>query len=487
MSELKEQTITSLKWQSIGRFSTVGLSFVFGIILARLLSPSDFGVLGVYAIFFAIAGTFIDSGFSNALIQRKTVTEEDRSTVFWFNTALGVFFYLIFFFTSPLLADFFEIPILEDIIKVTAINILIGALTAVQGTLYRKYLDFRTTAIVNVVSTVVSGIVGITLAYIGFGVWSLVYQGLTSSIVNSALLWYFSKWRPHFLFSKKSFNEMFAYGSKLLGASLISQIYFNAHTFVIGKFYTTRDLGLYNKGTGNAKILSTNITAILSTITFPILSQIQDDDERLIHAYRIYIKVTSLVIFFLMFVYAALARPITLFLYGSKWEGAVVFMQIICFGLMFDHINNINCNIFNVKGRSDIVLKSEIVKRIVSMSLLIAAIPFGVIAICISSAIYALMAVMINISFTKKIFDFGYRQQWGDFSIYILLSAIASIPAFLITYVPIQYFLQIFVGGLLSLGLYVLMLTIRHDVIFQNYILVEIKKRLFTKKVNNHI
>lgn len=280
---------------------------------------------------------------------------------------------------------------------------------------------------------------------------------------------------------------MFAYGSKLLGASLISQIYFNAHTFVIGKFYTTRDLGLYNKGTGNAKILSTNITAILSTITFPILSQIQDDDERLIHAYRIYIKVTSLVIFFLMFVYAALARPITLFLYGSKWEGAVVFMQIICFGLMFDHINNINCNIFNVKGRSDIVLKSEIVKRIVSMSLLIAAIPFGVIAICISSAIYALMAVMINISFTKKIFDFGYRQQWGDFSIYILLSAIASIPAFLITYVPIQYFLQIFVGGLLSLGLYVLMLTIRHDVIFQNYILVEIKKRLFTKKVNNHI
>ena len=487
MSELKEQTISSLKWQSIGRFSTVGLSFVFGIVLARLLSPSDFGVLGVYAIFFAIAGTFIDSGFSNALIQRKVITEEDCSTVFWFNTALGVFFYLIFFFTSPLLADFFDIPILEDIIKVTAINILIGALTAVQGTLYRKYLDFRTTAIVNVVSTLVSGIVGITLAYIGFGVWSLVYQGLTSSIVNSALLWYFSKWRPHFLFSKKSFNGMFAYGSKLLGASLISQIYFNAHTFVIGKFYTTRDLGLYNKGTGNAKILSTNLTSILSTITFPILSQIQDDDERLIHAYRIYIKVTSLIIFFLMFVYAALAKPITLFLYGAKWEGAVIFMQIICFGLMFDHINNINCNIFNVKGRSDIVLKSEIVKRIVSMSLLIAAIPFGVIAICISSAIYALIAVMINISFTKKIFDFGYRQQWGDFSIYILLSAIAAIPAFLITFVPIPYFLQLLVGGLLSLGLYVLMLTIRHDVIFQYFILVEIKKRIFTKKVNNYI
>lgn len=479
MSELKEQTITSLKWQSIGRFSTVGLSFVFGIILARLLSPSDFGVLGVYAIFFAIAGTFIDSGFSNALIQRKTVTEEDCSTVFWFNTALGIFFYLIFFFTSPLLADFFEIPILEDIIKVTALNILIGALTAVQGTLYRKYLDFRTTAIVNVVSTVVSGFVGITLAYVGFGVWSLVYQGLASSIVYSALLWYYSKWRPRFLFSKKSFNEMFAYGSKLLGASLISQIYFNAHTFVIGKFYTTRDLGLFNKGTGNAKILSTNLTAILSTITFPILSQIQDDDERLIHAYRIYIKVTSLVIFFLMFVYAALARPITLFLYGSKWEGAVIFMQIICFGLMFDHINNINCNIFNVKGRSDIVLKSEIVKRIVSMSMLIVAIPFGVVAICISSAIYAIVAVMINIFFTKKIFAFGYRQQWGDFSIYILLSAIAAIPAFFVTFLQIPYFLQIIVGGFFSLGLYVLALLVRHDEIFRDYILLEIKKRFF--------
>lgn len=482
MSELREQTITSLKWQSIGRFSVVGLSFVFGIILARLLSPSDFGVLGVYAIFFAIAGTFIDSGFSNALIQRKTITEEDRSTVFWFNAVLGIFFYLAFFFTSPLLAKFFGIPILKDIIKVTALNILIGSLTAVQGTLYRKYLGFRTTAIVNVVSTFISGVVGIIMAFIGFGVWSLVYQGLTTSIVSSALLWYYSKWRPHLIFSKASFNEMFAYGSKLLGASLISQIYFNAHTFVIGKFYTTRDLGLYNKGTGNAKILSTNLTGILSTITFPILSQIQDDDERLIHAYSIYIKVTSLVIFFLMFVYAALARPITLLLYGAKWEGAIVFMQIISFGLMFDHINNINCNIFNVKGRSDIVLKSEIVKRIVSMSILIVAIPFGVVSICISSAIYAVIAVLINISFTKKIFDFGYKQQWGDFSIYLLLSAIAAIPAFLITFTPIPHFMQIIFGGGASLGLYVVMLTIKKDVIFRDYILGEVRKRLLKSK-----
>ena len=486
MSQLKEKTITSLKWQSLGRFSEVALSFLFGIILARLLSPSDFGILGVYAIFFALAGTFIDSGFSNALIQRKTITEKDCSTVFWFNTVLGIFFYLIFFLTSPLLADFFEIPILEDIIKVTAINILIGALTAVQRTLYRKYLDFRTTAIVNVVSTFLSGIVGIALAYIGFGVWSLVYQGLTSSIVYSALLWFFSKWRPRFLFSKQSFNEMFAYGSKLLGASLISQIYYNAHTFVIGKFYTTQDLGLYNKGTGNAKILSTNLTAILSTVTFPILSQIQDDDERLIHAYRIYIKVTSLVIFFLMFVYAALAKPITLFLYGSKWEGAIIFMQIICFGLMFDHICNINCNIFNVKGRSDIVLKSEIVKRIVSMTMLLAAIPFGVVGICISAAFYGFVAVFINIYYTKKIFDYGYKAQWGDFSIYILLSAIAAMPAFFITLVPIVHFLQILIGGFVSLSLYILMLTVKQDVIYRDYILKEVRNRISQFRMNNN-
>lgn len=481
MSQLKDKTITSLKWQSLGRFSEVALSFIIGIVLARLLSPSDFGILGVYAIFFALAGTFIDSGFSNALIQRKTVTEEDCSTVFWFNTALGVFFYLLFFFTSPLLADFFAIPILEDIIKVTAINILIGALSAVQRTLYRKYLDFRTTAIVNVVSTFISGIVGITLAYIGFGVWSLVYQGLASSIVYSALLWYYSKWRPHFLFSQKSFNEMFAYGSKLLGATLISQIYFNAHTFVIGKFYTTQDLGLYNKGTGNAKILSSNLTAILSTVTFPILSQIQDDDEQLIHAYRIYIKVTSLVIFFLMFVYAALAKPITLFLYGSKWEGAIIYMQIICIGLMFDHICNINCNIFNVKGRSDIVLKSEIVKRIVSMSILLSAIPFGVVGICISASIYGVIAVFINIFYTKKIFDYGYKKQWGDFCIYILLSAISAIPAFLITLVPLPHYIQIIVGGLSSLGLYVTMLILKQDVVFRDYFFAELKKRLLDR------
>ncbi len=478
MSELKEKTITSLKWQSLGRFSVVGLSFVFGVILARLLSPSDFGVLGVYTIFFAIANTFVDSGFSNALIQKKEVTEIDCSTVFWFNAVLGVFFYLLFFFTSPLLADFFNIPILKDIIKVTAISILIGSLTAVQGTLYRKYLDFRTIAIVNVVSTLVSGVVGIVMAYKGYGVWSLVYQGLSQSFFYSVLLWLHSKWRPHFIFSRTSFNELFAYGSKLLGASLISQIYFNAHTFVIGKFYTTRDLGLFNKGTGNAKLLSSNLTAILSTVTFPILSQIQDDEERLIHAYRVYIKVTSLVIFFLMFVYAALAKPITLFLYGSKWEGAVIFMQIICFGLMFDHICNINCNIFNVKGRSDIVLKSEIVKRIVSMSILLSAIPFGVIGICISASIYGFIAVFINIYFTKKIFDYGFKAQWADFSIYILLSAIAAIPSFLMNYAPIPYIFQIVFGGLLSTGIYVFMLTISHDETYQDYVLKEIKRYL---------
>lgn len=478
MVSIKEQTIHGVAWNSIGKFSNIAIQFVIGIILARLLTPEDYGVIGVLSIFMALATTFVDSGFTSALIQKKNLNDKDCSTAFYFNIVIGIIAYLILFLCAPWIASFFNIPILKDVTRVVALNVLIGAFTSVQQALYRKRVDFKTTAVVSIIATLLSGTISIYLAYNEYGVWSLVYQHLIASIVTSILLWVFSKWKPSLVFSWQSFREMFSYGSKLLGASLLGIIYFHGEKLAIGKFYSTQDLGLYTKGTGLSSQASSTLTGILSSVTFPILAQIQDDNQRLIDVYKKYIRLTSLVILFVMLLLAALSKPIILFLYGAKWTGAIVFLQIICLAMMFDHITSINLNIFYVKGRSDIVLKLEIIKRIISIGILVAAIPLGVLAICISRVIYAQIALYINIFYTGKLFDYGYLKQWKDFGGYLFFSIISVLPAFILTFFNISNIIVLIIGILLSVILYVSILTISRDAIFKEYIVNEIKRRI---------
>lgn len=478
MESIKKQTVKGVSWNAFGKFTNIGVSFIIGLVLARLLTPTDYGILGVYSIFFAIAGTFIDSGFSSALIRKKDLTDVDCSTVFYFNIALGIFFYIVFFLTSPLIADFFGIPILKDIIKVTAINIVIGSFTAVQGTLYNKRVDFKTTSLVSVFCNITSGVVGIYMAYTGHGVWSLVYQGLVASILRSILLWYFSKWRPLLAFSKKSFKEMFSYGSKILAASLLTTLYFQGEKFAIGKFYSPRDLGLYTKGTHEVSLVSSNITGTLQSVTFPILAKIQDDDERLMDVYKKYIKFTSMVIFFLMFLLVVLAKPLILFLYTAKWAGAIIFLQIVCFAFMFDHITKINLNLYYVKGRSDIVLRLEVIKRIISFSILIASIPFGVLAICASRVVYAQIATFINVYYTGKLYHYGYFKQWKDFGKYFVMAAISVTPAFFLSNMDLPNIALLIIGAILSLIIYMSILFVTKDNIFQEYVWHELTVRV---------
>lgn len=486
MESIKKQTVNGVSWNAFGKFTNIGVSFIIGLVLARLLTPTDFGTLGVYGIFFAIASTFIDSGFSSALIRKKDLSNVDCSTVFYFNIALGIFFYIVFYLTSPLIADFFGIPILKDIIKVTAINIVIGSFTTVQGTLYHKRVDFKTTSLVNIFCNITSGAVGIYMAYTGHGVWSLVYQGLVASILRSILLWYFSKWRPLLVFSKKSFNEMFSYGSKILAASLLSTLYFQGEKFAIGKFYSPRDLGLYTKGTSEASLVSSNITSTLQSVTFPILAKIQDDDKRLMDVYKKYIKFTSMVIFFLMLLLVVLAKPLILFLYTAKWAGAIIFLQIMCFAYMFDHITKINLNLFYVKGRSDIVLRLEVIKRIISFSILIASIPLGVLAICASKIVYTQIATFINIYYTGKLYHYGYFKQWKDFGKYFLMAAISVTPSFLLSYIDIPNLALLIIGAILSLTIYMSILFIIKDEIFQEYVWKEVIVRVNYMRLNKN-
>lgn len=474
MGELKEKTLSGVKWSAIGRFSTQGISFVIGLILARLLSPADYGVTGMVGIFFAIAGTFIDSGFGSALIRKQDCTDVDYSTGFYFNAAVGLICCIALSLAAPFIAVFFNTPILEDIVIVLSINMFIGSLSIVQGARLTAAVDFKSQAKISLITTVFSGFVGIVMAYKGFGVWSLVWQGVFANLLRTILLLFATKWYPKWQFSKESFRYLFNFGSKILISSLLHTVYSNLTTLIIGKFYTAKDLGYYARGESMANLPSTNITSILGGVTYPILSKIQNDDTRLISVYRKYISITSLVIFFGMFLLAALAKPLILTLLTAKWLPSVLFLQVFCFALMFDHLCQLNLNILYVKGRSDLVLRLEIIKKTISISMLVAAIPFGVLAICLSRAIYTQIAVVINTYYTGKLFGLGYFAQVRDFIKYLIYSAVAVAPAFVMTFTELHPMAILIMGAAIACLIYWLLL--RKDPNFVELIALARKK-----------
>ena len=458
MGELKEKTISGVKWNAIGRFSTQGTNFVIGLLLARILSPSDYGVVGMLGIFFAIAQTFIDSGFSSALIRKKDCSDADLSTAFYFNIGVGVISFLILFFSAPYIAQFFDTPILKDVTRVLSVNLFINSLTIVQHAKLNAAVDFKSQAKISLTSTLLSGIIGLAMAYSGFGVWSLVYQSVSAALVRAILLWWIGRWRPRLIFTHDSFKYLFGFGSKILAASLLHTIYANLTTIIIGKVYTAKELGYYSRGESLATFPSSNLIGILQSVTYPILAKIQDDDTRLIQAYRKYISITSMVIFFGMCLLAALAKPFILTLLTDKWANSVIFLQVFCFAWMFDHLCALNLNILYVKGRSDLVLRLEIIKKTSSISMIVAAIPFGVLAICISRAIYTQIAVVINTYYTGKLYGLGYFDQVRDFIKYLLFSLLAVAPAFLLTYSALPSIVVLIVGGILACSIYLLLL-----------------------------
>lgn len=454
MGELRDKTVSGVKWSAIGRFSTQGIGFLIGLILARLLSPADYGVVGMVGIFFAIAQTFIDSGFGSALIRKNDCTDADYSTAFYFNALVGLLCCLLLSLAAPFIAEFFNTPILSDIVVVMSINMFIGSLSIVQGTRLTAAIDFKSQAKISLVTTLLSGILGITLAYNGYGVWSLVWQGVFANLLRTVLLLFTTKWYPKWQFSMHSFKYLFNFGSKILTASLLHTVYANMTTLIIGKYYSAKDLGYYSRGESLAALPSTNITGILGGVTYPILSKIQNDDKRLIAVYRKYIAITSMVIFFCMSLLAALAKPFVIAVLTEKWANSIIFLQIFCFALMFDHLCKLNLNILYVKGRSDLVLRLEVIKKTISISMIVAAIPFGVLAICIARAIYTQIAVVINTYYTGKLYGLGYFEQVADFIKYLLFSFVAVTPAFVLSFTAIPPILVLLIGGTSACAIY---------------------------------
>ncbi|ALO47943.1 lipopolysaccharide biosynthesis protein [Hoylesella enoeca] len=413
-SELKSKTVHGLLWSSIDRFSTQGISFVFSIFLARILTPRDYGIVAMIVVFTAIAQSFVDSGFSSALIRKPDLNEKDKSTALLFNIVVGVVCYGILFLLAPLIANFYHEPILSPIVKITGLSVIFNSLCVVQRALFTIDVDFKTQAKISLICTLATGIIGLAMAYKGYGVWALVVQSTAATLINCLLLWYFSGWRPRSGFHKESFNYLFGYGSKLLASGLLDVIYNNTYPILIGKFYTPAQLGFYSRAQTYVALPSSNITGILQRVTFPILSSIQDDKERLAVDYRRILRLSAFIIFPLMIGMAAVADPLVRVLITSKWEGCIVYLQILCFSMMWYPIHAINLNLLQVKGRSDLFLRLEIVKKVLGVAVLCITLPINITAMCIGLVVFSIIALFINTYYTGKLINVGYLRQLKD-------------------------------------------------------------------------
>ncbi len=413
-NSLKQKTAKGVLWSTVERFSVQGVQFLIMIVMARLLTPHDYGIIGMLAIFLAVSQSLIDSGFSQALIRKQDRTEIDNNTVFYFNIVVSSLLYIILYFSAPFVADFYDTPQLCPVMRVVCLGIIFNSLAVVQRALLTIRIDFKTQAKAALTAAVTSGVAGIAMAYHGFGVWSLVAQQLLNLGINTGLLWLLSKWRPRLVYSWQSFHELFAFGSKLLASGLLDTIYKNIYPIVIGKLFSASSLGHYTRAHQFSEFPSSNLTGIIQRVTYPVLCEIQDDDERLSNIYRRFLKLSAFVIFPLMVGLSSVAQPFVNIILGQQWNFCGQLLQIICFSMMWYPIHAINLNLLQVKGRSDLFLRLEIIKKILGVSVLFITAPFGLVVMCYGSVFNSLVALAINTYYTGKLINVGFLKQMRD-------------------------------------------------------------------------
>lgn len=429
--DLKQKTIKGVSWSLVEQILTRGVNFVIGIVLARMLSPTDYGLVGMMGIFLAISQLFIDGGLTSALIRTKNPSDKDFSTVYIINLTLSVVFYFLLFFCAPVVADFYDQPLLKPLMRVVSLILIIGSVASVHGTLLTIRVDFKTKSYISIISAVVSGTVGIVCAYKGMGVWALVAQSIASASAITLLTLLFVRWMPRLVFSKESFKRLFSYSSKLLAASCISTIYDNAYPLVIGKKFTAADVGQYTRAGQFPGIANDTIVGALNRVAFPILSQVQDDNERLLRVYEKYIQLACFVIFPVLMILCGCARPLVAFLLTDKWLACVPLMQIICFSKLLNGVTVINLNLLYVKGRSDLVLRLEFIKKSIAFLILFVSMFFNVTVMCYGLVLYSVIAAYLNSFYTKRILGYTFWQQMKSVLPYFFISLIVLAEALL--------------------------------------------------------
>lgn len=451
---LKQKTKKGLYWRFAEQFSNYGMQFVIGIFMARLLSPSDYGITALPAVFLAVAGIFAGAGFGTAMVRKPELKEEDLATAFYYSTGVGIIAYILLFFASPWIADFYNTPVLKPLIRVTALGFLYGPMGTPQSIILQRRLDFKTPMKISVVCKISAGIIGIAMAFYGYGVWSLTISGMLSGIIGLICRWYVVRWYPKTGWSNESFKYLWGYGNKLMASTLIDTLYGNITPIVIGKFYSPADLGIYNRARGYAQLPSQNITATINGVTFPILSKMQNDDNALAHNYRRMIKTTAFIVFPIMMLLAALAHPLIIIMITQKWEACVILLQIICFSMMWYPVHALNLNLLQVKGRTDYFLKLEIIKKIYYTIILAATLPFGLIFLCIGNIFGSYISLIVNTHYTGKLINCGFWTQMKDLIPVLILSLTTFLVSWGMTFIFSNLWLQLFIGGFAGTAFY---------------------------------
>lgn len=451
---LKQQTKKGLYWQFLNQFSNYGIQFIIGIFMARLLSPEDYGITALPGVFMAVAGIFVGAGFGTAMVRKPELTEADLATSFYYSTAVGVVCYILLFFASPWIADFYNAPVLTPLIRITALGFIYGPIGAPQGIILTRRLDFKTPTKIGVVCKIITGIIGITMALYGFGVWALAISGMVGGIIGLILNWYVVRWYPKTGWSRESFKYLWGFGNKFMASQLLDTLYNNITPVFIGKYYSPADLGVYNRAENYAALPSKNLHGVINTVTYPVLSKIQNDDEALAHNYRRMLKVTAFVVFPIMTLLAGLARPLILIMITAKWEACIILLQIICFSMMWWPIHAINLNLLLVKGRSDLFLRLEIIKKVYGVVILAATLPLGLIVFCLGRVFSNIFGLLVNTYYTGKLINCGFLQQMKDLSPTLMLSFLVFAVSFGITLVIPNLWAQLILGGLCGAGVY---------------------------------
>lgn len=454
---LKKKAISSMLWRFLERCGAQGVTFLVTIVLARLLAPEAYGLMALVTVFTAILQVFVDSGLGNALIQKKDADDLDFSSVFFFNLIMCIALYLILFFCAPLIAAFYHNPELTLVIRVLGITLLIAGVKNVQQAYVSRKLQFKKFFFATLGGTIGAAVLGITMAYMGFGIWALVAQSLFNTMIDTIILWLTVRWRPKLQFSFPRLKGLVRYGWKLLLSALLHTFYTNLRTLIIGRLYTPTDLAYYEKGQSFPTLIVSNINASIDSVLLPTMSGVQDNRETVKAITRRAIAISSYLMWPMMVGLAVVAKPLVVLLLTEKWLAAVPFLQITCFALGLEPLQTANLNAIKAVGRSDIFLKLEIVKKTISIMILLLSMHFGVVAIAVSGLAYSVIATMFNAAPNGKLLGYSYFEQVKDILLPFSLAILMGVAVYPIALIPMPMILtllaQVVVGVIIYVGL----------------------------------
>lgn len=452
MSEsLKSRTVSGVGWSAADAFFGQGVTFLVGLVLARILSPSEYGLIGIVTIFTTVLSGIVDSGFSNALIRKVDASESDYSTMFITNMSMSLLLYLLLFIAAPSIAVFFSRPELTGITRVLGLILIIQSFSLVQNTILTKRIDFKTKTKASVVSASVSGVIGITMALAGYGVWALVGQLLSRQVLYTVLLWVFNRWRPRTGFSPASFRYMWGFGWKLMVSGLLNNIWNQLYQVTVGKFYSPETLGQYSRSNEYANIFSQNFTSIVQRVTYPALAEVQNDKARMVSAYRKVIKTTMFVTAVCMISMAAVAEPLIYCMIGSQWQQAAAFLPLICISLSLYPLHAINLNMLQVQGRSDIFLVLEIFKKILAVGPICLGIFVSIHWMLIGSIVTGILSFFLNSYYSGRELGYSSWRQLRDVAPSYVVATVVAFSVYFLKYLPMSEYvilpLQIVTGA----------------------------------------